>query len=52
MERSWKTLFLLTFFCTFGLMTSVRAQIIPDNSLGAESSRIEQHNLAGGIKRV
>ena len=44
MERSWKTLFLLTFFCTFGLMTSVRAQIIPDNSLGAETSTVGQPN--------
>ncbi len=46
MEQSWKTLFLLTFFCTFGLMTSVKAQITPDNSLGAESSTVGQPNQA------
>jgi filamentous hemagglutinin family protein len=44
MEQSWKTLFLLTFFCTFGLMTSAKAQIIPDNSLGAETSIVGQPN--------
>ncbi len=46
MEQSWKTLFLLTFFCTFGLMTSAKAQIIPDNSLGAETSIVGQPNQA------
>jgi filamentous hemagglutinin family protein len=46
MEQSWKTLFLLTFFCTFGLMTSAKAQITPDNSLGAETSIVGQPNQA------
>ncbi|MBD2606676.1 filamentous hemagglutinin N-terminal domain-containing protein [Scytonema hofmannii FACHB-248] len=46
MEQSWKTLFLLTFFCTFGLMTSAKAQITPDNSLGAETSTVGQPNQA------
>jgi filamentous hemagglutinin family protein len=44
MEQSWKTLFLLTFFCTFGLITSAKAQITPDNSLGAETSTVAQPN--------
>jgi filamentous hemagglutinin family protein len=46
MERSWKRLFLLTFLCTFGLMTSAKAQITPDNSLGAEISTVGQPNQA------
>ncbi|MGI2906928.1 filamentous hemagglutinin N-terminal domain-containing protein [Tolypothrix sp. VBCCA 56010] len=46
MEQSWKTLFLLTFFCTFGLITSAKAQITPDNSLGAETSTVVQPNQA------
>jgi filamentous hemagglutinin family protein len=46
MERSWKRLFLLTFLCTFGLMTSAKAQITPDNSLGAETSTVGQPNQA------
>jgi filamentous hemagglutinin family protein len=33
MERSWKTLFLLTTCCTLGLMTSVRAQVSSDGTL-------------------
>ncbi|GAX42645.1 filamentous hemagglutinin outer membrane protein [Tolypothrix sp. NIES-4075] len=44
MEQSWKTLFLLTFFCTFGLITSAKAQITPDNGLGAETSTVVQPN--------
>nr|MBW4572458.1 filamentous hemagglutinin N-terminal domain-containing protein [Tolypothrix carrinoi HA7290-LM1] len=51
MKQSWKTLFLLTLplttCCTLGSITSARAQITPDNSLGAESSSIGPDNIQG-----
>ena len=47
MKLNWKTLFLLTTCCTLGLMTGVRAQITPDNSLGAENSNINPDSIQG-----
>ncbi|NEU73050.1 filamentous hemagglutinin N-terminal domain-containing protein, partial [Hassallia byssoidea VB512170] len=51
MKQSWKTLFLLTLplttCCTLGSITSAKAQITPDNSLGAESSSIGPDNIQG-----
>ncbi|MBD0265416.1 MAG: hypothetical protein ICV78_22650, partial [Tolypothrix sp. Co-bin9] len=44
MMKHWKRLFLLTTFCTLGLMTRAKAQITPDNSLGTESSTLGQPN--------
>ncbi len=46
MKLNWKTLFLLTTCSTLGLITTAKAQIIPDNSLGAESSTVGQPNQA------
>ena len=45
MKLNWKTLFLLTTCCTFGLMTTVRAQVSPDGTLSTTVTNPDNLNF-------